>query len=314
YRAANELGRREDRESARCIGDLGAGDVDEPARNVRVVGAADDRDTEAWSESLGELAIVRPSFRAPDAAGCEGDDRAIGAGCAQQRVYGAPVVIAWEESRRGRGGGTAGESEEPHGVVVSGASTNALGVEQATSGVIEAGARRDACERGERGGAKRALGEIGVRIARVFIALAPRGADAGRGSREAGRAAVGARLVEDDDLPNGWVVRQQRRRRARGDHVHRAASGELGDQRRGEHRIAEERSLDDEGGGHRWAEITPPAAPPGTPPAESRPSRPASSASFLPSASRGACACASRRRRSTWRARSCAAVSPWCAQ
>src|SRR6185437_9802672 len=160
-------------------------------------------------------------------------------------------------------------------------------------GVVESCSRGDAGEQGEDRAAKRALGEIGVRIARVFIALAPRGADAGRGSREAGRAAVGARLVEDDDLPNGWVVREQRR---------------------GEHRIAEERSLDDEGGGHRWAEITPPAAPPGTPPAESRPSRPASSASFLPSASRGACACASRRRRSTWRARSCAAVSPWCAQ
>ena len=45
-------------------------------------------------------------------------------------------------------------------------------------------------------------------------------------------------------------------------------------------------------------------------PAGSGPCRPASSASCLPSASRAACACARCRRRSTWRARSCASPSP----
>ena len=51
----------------------------------------------------------------------------------------------------------------------------------------------------------------------------------------------------------------------------------------------------------------PPATRRGRPPAGSRPGRPASSASCLPSASPAASSCASRRHRSTWRARSCAA-------
>src|SRR5690606_40381781 len=67
--------------------------------------------------------------------------------------------------------------------------------------------------------------------------------------------------------------------------------------------VGEFRGGGPDGGGVSGRHAGPRRTPPGEPP----PSRPSSSAACLPSGARGASSCGSRHRRSTWRARPCAA-------
>src|SRR6185437_15406528 len=258
-RAPNELGRGEEAELRGRVDGVGAGDIGDGARDVDVVWATDDRDPEARREAFGELSIVGPPFGAPDAAGSKRDDRAIGRMRGEQRVHGAAVVIARVQVRDYGGGISCGpgaavsEREQAGGVVITRAARYTLGVEQTTRGIVESRACGHAREKGERRAAQRALGEISVHVSRIVAALAPPRAEAARGTGDAGGAAVDTRLVERDHAPNVRIMREQGRGGARRDHVHWPASRELGQERRGEDRVAEERRLDDEGGGHRWA-------------------------------------------------------------
>src|SRR5438132_12600531 len=113
-----------------------------------------------------------------------------------------------------------------------------------------------------------------------------------RESDQPSQATISALLVVGDYGPDGGVRLDERCRGGRGHDVDPAVpQGEGFEQRRREHDVPEKGGLDDE--------ASQPAKPPETLPAESRPCPPASSASSPLSASRAACACGSRRRRST---------------
>src|SRR5947207_11276594 len=132
---------------------------------------------------------------------------------------------------------------------------------------------------------------------RPFVPLRPQRAGE---SEQPFQAAVAALLIVGNHAAHGRVRLDERCRGGRGYDVYRPVPRRDGlEQRRREHDVTEKGGLDDE--------ASQPAGPPETLPAGSPPCPPASCASFPLSASRAACACASRRRRSTSPCRSCAA-------
>ena len=124
------------------------------------------------------------------------------------------------------------------------AARHAHRIEQSSRGVGETDALAVAAERRDRRAAQRPLRHVGDAVFHLVPAhsLAQQRGDAVH-PRGAG---VGAALVIDVQRADVRVVREHRSTGRRRQHIHRAAHREFGDERRGEHRVAEEAGLDDE--------------------------------------------------------------------
>ena len=89
------------------------------------------------------------------------------------------------------------------------------------------------------------LGQAIRTVARGGAVVSPRSQHR-RDAPKTAHAFVRAALVVDEDLAHGGLVRQENGIGLGRQHVHRTGMSETGEQWRGEHHVAEERSLDDE--------------------------------------------------------------------